>query len=275
MSIDSLSYVALNVFYPFLAFNTFYTNDITVEFLYVFIAITFIVFSTYFLILILAKIFKYNKKRKHAMLLAGVFMNGGNYGLPVVLFALGEESFVYAMMIMVIMSIYMNTIGLYIAASGTDEDVPKREALKKTIKMPIIPAIFVGILFQLFNVKLPGSIEDTVSFLSDAAIPLIMIVLGIQLSTIAIRKIAVKPVVLLVVIRLIVSPILAILFVYLFGLNDTVLASVLIIIAAMPTAANTTMFSVKYRVEPELVSSTTLITTVLSLITLPVWFLFV
>ncbi|MFD2043562.1 AEC family transporter [Ornithinibacillus salinisoli] len=220
-------------------------------------------------------ILKYQKKKKHAMLLAGVFMNGGNYGLPVVLFAIGDDGFVYAMMIMVIMSVYMNTIGLYIAASGADENVSKKEAFIKTIKIPIIPAIVLGAMTRMLDIGLPVSIENTVSFLADAAIPLIMIVLGIQLSTIAFRSISFKSVSSLVFLRLFVSPLLAIGIIYLMGLNGTLLASVVIIIAAMPTAANTTMFSVKYNVEPDLVSSTTLISTLLSLITLPIWFQFI
>jgi malate permease and related proteins len=271
VDIDSLSFVAINVFYPFLVFFTFYKDPITIDFLYIFIAITLLLIGIYILIVIMSKVLNYDKKKKHAMLLAGVFMNGGNYGIPVVLFTLGEEGFVYAMMVMIIMSVYMNTVGLFIAASGANEGISTKKAFMKTIKMPIIPAIVIGVLFRIMQLKLPESVENTISFMADAAIPLIMIVLGIQLSSIVFRNIDYKTVGLLVSTRLIISPILAIAVNQLLGVNGTLLASVLIIVAAMPTAANTTIFSVNYNVEPELVSSTTLISTVLSLITLPFW----
>lgn len=274
IDIRSLSFISLNVLYPFLVFHTFYTNPITVEFIYVLVALTLLLIGMYMLIIILARILKVGRKKKYAMLLAGLFMNGGNYGIPVVLFTLGNEGFVYAMMVMVVMSIYMNTIGLFIAASGANEGVSKKKVFLKTIKMPIISAIILGILFRVFNTQLPGTVVGTISFMADAAIPLIMIVLGIQLSYITFRNIEYPAVVSLVIFRLILSPGLAVGINYLLGLNGTILGSVIILVAAMPTAANTTMFSVNYNVEPDLVSSTTLISTMLSLVTLPIWFYF-
>jgi hypothetical protein len=140
--------------------------------------------------------------------------------------------------------------------------------------MPIISAIILGVLFRVFDLTLPETVVNTISFMADAAIPLIMIVLGIQLSYITFRNIEYPAVVSLVIFRLILSPGLAVGINYLLGLNGTILGSVIILVAAMPTAANTTMFSVNYNVEPDLVSSTTLISTMLSLVTLPIWFYF-
>ncbi|MEN2769028.1 hypothetical protein ABC228_17785 [Ornithinibacillus sp. 16A2E] len=60
--------------------------------------------------------------------------------------------------------------------------------------------------------------------------------------------------------------------VYLMGIEDTILASVIIIVSEMLTASNTTMFSVAFDVEPDLVASTVFVSTLLSVITLPIWF---
>jgi malate permease and related proteins len=51
---------------------------------------------------------------------------------------------------------------------------------------------------------------------------------------------------------------------------DTLLKQIMIVMAAMPSAANTTMYAVQYGTDPELVSSATLASTCLSLITLPI-----
>ncbi|WP_096190380.1 AEC family transporter [Evansella halocellulosilytica] len=274
IDIHSLSFLAINVLYPFLAFHTFYENEITTDYINIFIVLGIVTGFVYVLIIVLANMLKYSQKRKHAMLLAGVFMNGGNYGVPVALFALGEEGFMYALMIMVVMSILMNSLGLYIAASGANEYTPKKESLMKVLKMPILISVIIGIIFQAFSIKIPYQIEETIVFLADAAIPIIMITLGIQLSTIIFKRIPIKPVGAIVFIRLVLSPIITLGLVHAIGINGTVLGTVLVIIAAMPTAANTTMFSVQYGVEPDFVSSTTFISTVLSLITLPIWFYF-
>ncbi|MCL7749508.1 AEC family transporter [Halalkalibacter sp. MEB205] len=208
------------------------------------------------------------------MVLSGLFMNGGNYGVPVVLFALGQDGYVYALMIMVMMDLVMNTFGVYIAASGGDDHVSFKSSLIKTIKMPVLLASFLGIFFQVAGVPLPYLLIDTMTLLSQAAIPLIMIVLGIQLSTIKAKKMEWTPVGLVAGLRLLISPLFMIGIISLMGLLGTMLGTVLLIISAMPSAANTTMFSLQFNVDPDFVSLLTLLTTTLSLITLPLLFLF-
>ncbi|EUJ51892.1 hypothetical protein MCOL2_14813 [Listeria fleischmannii FSL S10-1203] len=71
------------------------------------------------------------------------------------------------------------------------------------------------------------------------------------------------------IIRLLVSPIIA------FGIAfflpvDTMTKQIMILLAAMPTAANTTLMAVQFDTKPDLVSSATFISTVLSIITLPI-----
>lgn len=272
LDIKSISYIALNIFYPFLAFQTFYKNDITADHFYIFVVITILIPLLFILIVMIAKIGKLDKKNKHAMLLAGVFMNGGNYGVPVALFAFGEEGFMYALMTMIVLSIWMNSFGLYWAASGASEQISKKRAIKRVMKMPIMFGVIIGVLFQLIQIRLPVQLEKTITLLSDAAIPCIMIVLGIQLSTIAFREISFKLVGAIVFIRLMISPLIMLGLVYLVGIEGSLLGNVLVIISAMPTAANTTMFAVQFDIIPDLVSATTLISTILSLISLPFWF---
>ncbi|WLD94414.1 AEC family transporter [Alkalihalobacillus sp. AL-G] len=274
LDIKSLSFIALNVLYPFLGFYTFYKNEITIDYLNIFIVIAILITILYVLIIIIANLLKFDKKRKHAMLLAGVFMNSGNYGVPVALFAIGEQGFNYALMFMVVMSVLMNSLGLYLAASGANKNISKKQSLVTVLKMPILPSVILGMILQLMNVTIPAPVEDTIDFISDAAIPVIMIVLGIQLSKIKFRGIPFKSVGFTVLFRLLLSPIITIGIVYMLGIDHTVLGTTMVLLAAMPTAANTTIFAVQFEVEPNFVSSTTLIGTVLSIVTLPIWFFF-
>lgn len=268
----SLSFVAVNVFYPFLAFHTFYENPLTYNHLYIFITFGALILLLFLTILVFSNLSSLHKQRTHAMLLAGLFMNGGNYGVPVVLFTFGQEGFVYALMVMVVMGMLMNSLGLYIAASGANENISKKAAILKTIKMPLLPATLAGMLFQIIGLELPEQVIETIELLSNAAIPLIMIVLGVQLSTIVVRKIEWGYVGFIVFTRLVLSPLLTLIIVNIVGLNSSVLGDVLVLIAAMPSAANTTIFSVRFHVDPNFVSSATFIGTVLSIVTLPIWF---
>ncbi len=271
LDIKSLSFVAIYVLCPFLGFETFYANALTSRHLYIFAVIGLLVFVLVVLILLISRFLQVEKKRKHAMLLSGVFLNGGNLGVPVVLFTIGEEGFIYALMIMVVMDLLMNSLGIYIAASGGDGAITKKESLIRTVKVPILWASIVGILLNQLAIPLPVQVEDMIVLLADAAIPLVMIVLGLQLATIKIRSIEFRPVGIMVLLRLVISPLIAFAIVSLMGIGDTVLGTVLVLIAAMPSAANTTIFSVQFHVDPDFVSATTLLSTIVSLFTLPIW----
>jgi len=68
---------------------------------------------------------------------------------------------------------------------------------------------------------------------------------------------------------MILSPLLAFLFIWLVP-GDPVINAVLVIVAAMPSAATTTMYAIKFDSEPDLVSSITLVTTLVSIVTVTV-----
>lgn len=57
---------------------------------------------------ILSVIFRWERSVESGMILSNAFMNAGNYGSPVILFAFGEEAFVYAVLFMSIQTIQMN-----------------------------------------------------------------------------------------------------------------------------------------------------------------------
>ena len=64
---------------------------------------------------------KATRPERSAMILGGVFMNSGNYGAPVVLFRFGAVGFDYAVVMMVLQSLLMNTIGIFFASFGGEE----------------------------------------------------------------------------------------------------------------------------------------------------------
>ena len=89
-----------------------------------------------------------------------------------------------------------------------------------------------------------------------------------QLAVISRKKVAYRYVAAVSVIRIIVSPQPAVGILYFLPVNDTV-KQVAIILAAMPTAANTTMLALQFNTEPDLVSFTTLVTTLVSIFSIP------
>ena len=266
--IKSISKMTLYLMTPFLAFDTFYSNTLNMDYFYIFIFSTLLVVLLASITVIIGKAGRADRTRISAMLLGSVFPNSGNYGAPVVLFAFGSLAFDYAVIIMVIHAFLMNTIGIFIATVGGKESATVKDALMKVCKMPVLYGALFGILFQLIQLDIPSTIMDGISLVGGASIPTVMLILGMQLAEVKLQKFQWDYTGTVTVIRMVASPLLAVVLVSFMPVSD-VIKTVFILLAAMPVAANTTMIAVQFDVEPDLLSFTTLITTLLSLLTIP------
>lgn len=270
----SVSTAALYLMSPFLAFRTFYTNALSIEYFYIVLFCLILCLVLLWLTLFIGNMKKLQQPKVSAMVLSGVFMNSGNYGAPIILFAFGSVGFDYAVIMMVIQSLLMNTIGLYYAAKGSKEANNIKQSLMKVVKMPVIYGAALGLIFQVSGFIVPNPIIQSVELVADAAIPTVMLVLGMQLATLNKENMKIADVISIVFMRVLVSPAIAFLIVSVFSIEG-LLAKVLILSSAMPTAANTTMFALQFDTEPDYVSSSTFITTILSIITVPITLLIV
>lgn len=271
--IKSISTAALYLMSPFLAFRTFFTNPLTMDYLYIVIFCLVLTFALFAIVWGTGYFMKATRPELSAMVLGGVFMNSGNYGAPVVLFAFGAVGFDYAVIMMVFQSLLMNTIGIFFASLGGKEKATLKESLNRVIRMPLIYAAVAGLLFQVFSIDLPKPVMEGISLVADASIPTVMLVLGMQLAAISRKRVAYRYVTAVTVIRMVASPLVAAVILYFMPVND-LLRAVIILQSAMPAAANTTMFALQFDTEPDLVSFTTFITTIISIVTIPIVLLF-
>ena len=267
--IKSISTVALYLMSPFLAFRTFYTNELNMDYFYIVIFSLALTVILLIIVWITSIFMKSTRSELSAMILGGVFMNSGNYGAPVVLFAFGAVGFDYAVVMMVFQSLLMNTIGIFFASLGGKEPATLRQSLQRVVRMPLIHAAILGLVFQLLSISMPQPLMQGISLVADASIPTVMLVLGMQLAVIARKKVAYRYVSAVAVIRMVISPLVAVVIMYFLPVND-LLKAVIILQSAMPAAANTTMFALQFDTEPDLVSFTTFATTIISIITIPI-----
>ncbi len=124
-------------------------------------------------------------------------------------------------------------------------------------------------VFQLANIRLDEGILDIVEMTGNAAIPVVMLILGMQLARITKESFDIKDVTAVVSIRMVLSPIIAAALVMIMPVDET-MKMVFILLNAMPVAANSTMLAVQFNVKPNVVSFSTLITTLISILTIPV-----
>lgn len=263
LNIRSVSTVAIYVFVPCLVFRTIYEKDL--DFLYLEI----LIFSLVLMLVLIAitkitvKIKGYSQSTESGLILSSVFMNSGNYGAPVVLFAFGEAGFAYGIMFFALQSIFMNFFGVYYAARGT---AGMKAALRTVLAMPATYAFLIALLVKAVHVHVPERVFSMIDLLASAAIPVVMVGLGMQLAEISVHRFQWGKMTYGVAARLLLSPLIAWAIVQLMPM-DPLLGKVLIVLSAMPSAGTATMYAVQFNSEPQLVSSVTLFTTIGSILT--------
>lgn len=262
-----ISKFALYVLMPFLVFQTFYQNDISLSHLKLIMYLIMLCGLLLFIIIIISFLFGYSVKERAGLMLSSAFMNNGNYGTPLILFLFGEKGLEIAIILMVIQQFIMSTLGIYIAAKGGTESEGVLKAIRSIKKMPMVYAALIGTCFNLFDIPI-GKLSEGINLIAEAAIPAVMVTLGMNLANIVISKIEWNKLFISLVTKLLLSPIIAFLITILLPV-DELTRQIMIILAATPTAANTTLFALQFNVEPQNVSSATLMSTLASMITVP------
>ena len=198
--------------------------------------------------------------------LAMTFINAANYGLPVNLFAFGQEGFDRAAVFVVFENILTYTVGVFVAARG---HMPWGRALGSVLSMPVLWAAIAAVTIRVTGVDLPVPVQRASVLLSGAAVPVVILLLGLQIAGMRVRRINGR-VFAAVGTRLVLSPLLGLALVALLS-PAPLTAKVLILEAAMPTAVNATLIATEFNAEPDLVSTAALISTAISIVTVTAW----
>jgi len=209
-----------------------------------------------------------------ALLLVSMFMNSGNYGLPVALFAFGEEGFAQALFYFVAQSVMGQTLGVAVAAAGAAQGRAglAREVAGRVLRMPQIYATAAALLLRAtgFNPAAQDSallgIFRGLTLLGEATLPMMLLVLGAQLAGGVVRE-EPRLVALACTMRLLISPLVAYGLGRALGMDDLSLA-VGVMLAGMPAAVHTTITAIEFESRPSLVVATVVASSLLSLGTL-------
>ncbi|MFC2079597.1 AEC family transporter [Candidatus Bipolaricaulota bacterium] len=189
------------------------------------------------------------------------FANCGNYGLPVLLFAFGEQGFAFGIVFVLISIMMQATLG--IGAASWHKGMPWYRGIAQIPKAPYLYAFLLAVLLRTTSVDLPLSVFRAVDLLASAAIPGQLLMLGIQLSRVRLHHFGADSI-LLSAIKLTVPPLLGWGLTCLLGI-DGLLQSILIVEAGMPSAVNALILATNYRRNTELAATTVFISTMISL----------
>ncbi len=209
--------------------------------------------------LLIARFLFRDRKERAIFSIAGFVGNTGNIGIPLGLALFGEESIIYATLINIANVFVVYILGVYIYSRGS---LSIKQSLLNIIKIPIIPASFVAILVNIYDIPLCGQIRELLKMGAYGGIVLQLFLLGTFLYDLKIQNISKRLLFGTVSQKFIIVPLFA-----LFILNMTTLSSFVqaVIVMEMMTplaVANINLASL-YACRPRDVATLILLTTLL------------
>jgi hypothetical protein len=209
-----------------------------------------------------------------ALFLVSAFPNAGNYGIPLSDFAFGPVGRSTAVLYLSIQSIYMYTVGAYVASLGGDA-ADARTAVTKVLRLPLVYAVVAAFLLVRLDAVPPadGTLMRTLELTGNSTIPVMLLLLGIQLDNAdyasALSRVGVAN-----VLKLGVAPVVGLGLALLLGFGDPVVARTFVLEIATPAAITPLMLVIEFRdpdatptegiTDAEYISSVVLTSTILS-----------
>ncbi len=259
-----LSNATLFVFSPALIFNSLYKSQLPVELSFrILVFVALLATSLYLLSWVIARLGRFESTMESAFLLSTLFMNSGNYGIPVALLAFGQEGLERAALFFVVQAVLGTTLGVYLASRS---QAVGASAFLEVLKMPMVYAAVAALSLNLLHITPPQVLLRPMEIMGAAAIPSMLLVLGIQLAGGMVRE-NYPAVTAASLIRLVISGGLAFGLTSLLGISG-VTQQVLIVLASMPTAVFPIILATSFNARPQFVTSVVLVSTLSSLLTL-------
>jgi len=266
-----LNKIVIYIAIPSLIFIAMYDFDITI--LPSIIPITFIcliigiISGT--LAYIFSKIRNYDQKTRWSTVITSAMFNSGFLGYPVVLGVFGQEGLVRAIFYDMGSMILFIAFGIFFSIIFAEK---YSSILKRALIFPPLWAIALGIFLNFINFNIGLLASNTLNYLSGAAIPLIMISLGLSLEFRGIKE-NIEAVFSVSIIKLLIAPFLAFFIVLILGIGGLE-KQVTIIEAAMPSAMLCLVLAITYDLDIKTAAACIFATTILSLTTIPLILVF-
>lgn len=228
-------------------------------------------FSVYIIIAIVSYLLMLPIKNEKKTILhfANIFTNTGYIGFPILNVLYGPEAVMYGSIFNIFFNIFLWTYGIIIFKGKVKKKELGREILK-ALKNPSLIAVYIGIIMMIFDLKLPEIVLASVESIGSMTGPISMIIVGALVYKVNIKE-HLKDWTIYYGIagKLIIIP--AVLYFLSLLISDrTIVSNSVIILASMPAAAMTSIFADSFNIKRDYAAVFVVITTLLSVFTLPV-----
>lgn len=262
--VHAISRLTFHALAPALVFNVLVTSTVSgLEFGRMVLFYMLVAASAALMARLAAIPLRLDRRTLAAFMLVVVCSNSGNYGLPVALLAFGREALAFASVYFVSSAIFSYTGGVLLAASGRRS---VRQAIAGLFRVPAFYGAIAALLTMALRIPVPSLVLTPIGMLSDAALPLMILVLGMQLERATMPE---RPLVVAVavMVSLVLTPLAALGWAQVIGLRGEAYQAG-ILQSSMPTAVMTTILALEFDAMPQFVTSVVCIATLLSPLTI-------
>ena len=214
----------------------------------------------------------YNKEedgRKKVLQYGTVCSNAGFMGNPIAEGVFGAQGLMFASIFLIPQRIVMWSAGV----SYFTESPDRRTIVKKVMTHPCIIAVYIGMFFMITQIQMPQFLEHTIRGVGGCTTTVSMVLIGTILAEVKLKSVLDWGIVKYTAIRLFFIPLLVFLSCHLFSV-DPMLLGVSVLLTGMPAGSTTAILAAKYGGDYIFATKCVVITTLLSLVTIPLWCMF-
>ncbi len=218
--------------------------------------------------LVLAKVL-YNgepARRKKVLQYGTVCSNAGFMGNPIAEGVYGPEGLMYASIFLVPQRIVMWSAGVSCFTDSPD----RKTVVKKVLIHPCIVAVYIGVVLMVTQLPLPGFLENTIRSIGSCTTTVSMVLIGTILAEVAPGSFLDRGIIKYTFFRLFLIPLLVYSTCRLFH-ADPLLSGISVLLTGMPAGSTTAILAAKYEGDYIFATKCVVVTTILSLVTIPLW----
>lgn len=269
---EGINSVVANVTWPCLVIHGMqipFSREVLWDSGFIFVAMIVVIITAFLLGKTLTKAMAMKKERTYLFIFMLIFPNTGFMGIPVVRAIMGEEAVFYASILEMVQDMFLFTLGIMLIQISAGATI---RADLKQFASPGLIGVLIGFFLFLLDIRLPGFLGKSVEIIGNATTPLSMIIIGLQLGRMKWKELVGDgSIYVLSFFKLLVIPALTCLVIF-YGLGETsLMAKVIVMEMAMPVAACSTIFSMLYKGDVKFATRGVLLTTLFSIVTLPIF----
>lgn len=269
---DGISSLAVNITWPCLVVDAMqmdFSAAVLKDSGYMMAAAMVVFAMTAVVTLVLSKLLRLDNGKRYITAFMLLFGNTGFIGIPVIRALYGTEAVFFAAILEMVNDVVIFTIGMMLIQMSAGA---KLRFEPKLFLNPGLIGVIVGLLLFLLDIRLPEVIGGAVEMVGDATTPLTMFLIGYQLGSLKAKEILKDASIYVISFtKLLIVPVLALIVLRVAVGDFSLLEKVLIMSFAMPAGSVSVIFSQQYRGETAFATKTVLLSTLFSIVTIPVF----